>query len=76
MNEKIKAFLMLNGKTLTAYAQFTNRSQPTISNKVKRCSWNINDFIKLAEFTDTKLAFIDKNDKPVMIFDINDIENK
>lgn len=76
MNNKIKALLLLKGKNLTKYAEFTNRSQSNISNKVSRSSWNIYDLIQLADFTDTKLAFIDENDKPVMIFDKSDIKSK
>lgn len=78
MNEKIKALLLMKSKTLTKYAKFTGRSQSNISNKVSRCSWNVKDFIEMAEFTGTQLAFVDENDKVVIRFDLNDIkeENK
>lgn len=74
MNNKIKAMLQLYGETISSYASYTNRSQANISNKIARTSWNAKDFILLAEMTNTKLAFIDENNNPVIIFDKEDIK--
>lgn len=76
MNNKIKALLQLKGETISSYAKFTNRSQANISNKISRSSWNANDLIELAEFTKTKLAFIDEHNQPVIIFDTTDLKEK
>ena len=76
MNNKIKALLQLHGKTLTSYAKFTNRSQANISNKVSRASWTLKDMIELGDFTDTRLAFIDKDGNVVMEFNKDDLKDK
>lgn len=74
MNNKVKALLQLKGETISSYAKFTNRSQTNISNKISRSSWNVKDFIELSRFTNTKLAFIDENNNPIIIFDENDLK--
>lgn len=74
MNNKIKALLLLHGENITSYASYTNRSQSNVSNKVARESWNAKDLILLAEMTNTRLAFIDKDNNPVIIFGKEDIK--
>lgn len=75
MNNKIKALLQLKGENICSYAKYTNRSQANVSNKISRSSWNVADFIKLAEMTNTELAFIDKETgKPLITFDVNDLK--
>ena len=77
MNNKIKALLQLKGETISSYAKFTNRSQANISNKISRSSWNVNDLIKLAELTNTTLAFNDKETgKAIIEFNKDDLSNK
>lgn len=75
ITNKIKALLIMKDTGLTKFADYVGKSQPTISNKAKRDSWNAEDLIKIAEHTSTKLAFIDDNDKPVIIFDSNDLSD-
>ena len=76
MNNKIKALLQLKGETVTSYAKYTNRSQANISNKIARTSWNVSDFIYLADFTDTELSFVDKQSgRQLITFDKSDVTN-
>lgn len=73
LNSKVKGLLAMKEKTIKSYAEYTNRTQANVSNKIARNSWNTQDFLKLAEFTGTRLAFIDENNNPVIIFDSSDI---
>ncbi len=74
MNNKIKALLQLKGETVSSYAKFTGRSQTNISNKISRSSWNAKDLIELSKLTNTRLAFIDENNNPVIVLDENDLK--
>lgn len=76
INNKVKALLALKNENISNYAIFTNRSQANVSNKIQRNSWNTQDFLLLAQFTNTKLAFIDENNKPIIIFDESDLKPK
>ncbi|MFV0396213.1 MAG: hypothetical protein ACK5LC_17820 [Coprobacillaceae bacterium] len=70
---KINSLLELNNENISTYAKFTNRSQPNISNKIKRNSWTAKDLILLAELTNTTLMFIDDKGNQI-ILDKDDIE--
>lgn len=74
MTNKIKQLLKIANKRLKDYATFTQRSQSNVSNKAVRGSWTLDDAIKLAEFTNTRLAFVDENEKVVIVFDSEDIK--
>lgn len=75
ITNKIKALLLLKNSGLTKFAEFVGKSQPTISNKAKRDSWNAVDLIQIAELTNTNLSFTDKETgKIIMSFDINDVQ--
>lgn len=75
ITNKIKALLSLKNSGLAKFAEFVGKSQPTISNKAKRDSWNGYDLIQLAELTNTKLSFTDKETGKILIsFDIEDIK--
>ena len=76
MNNKIKALLQMFGETISSYAKFTGRTQSNVSNKISRGSWNVEDFILLAKLTNTKLAFVDENNNPIITFDENDLNKK
>ncbi len=77
ITNKIKALLSLKGSGLTKFAEFIGKSQPTISNKAKRDTWNAIDLIQIAELTNTELCFIDKDTREVMItFNKSDLTNE
>lgn len=75
LTNKIKALLMLKNSGLTKFADYVQKSQPTISNKAKRDSWTAEDLIKIAAHTNTKLAFLDENNKPLITFEENDLSD-
>lgn len=71
---KISTSLSLKGSGLTKFAEFVGKSQPTISNKAKRDSWNAVDLIQVAEFANAQLSFTDKETGKILVsFDIEDI---
>lgn len=76
ISNKIEALLKIYNSGITEYAKFTNRSQPNISNKRKRDSWNVKDLILLAKMTNTKLAFIDNDNQPIIFLNENDLEKE
>lgn len=76
MNNKIKALLSLKGLNMTRYAEHMGMSKSSLGNKAKRGTWNSDDLIKLSQLTNTKLAFIDENNNPIIIFDENDIKKE
>lgn len=76
ITNKIKALLSLKNLGLTKYAEFIGKSQPTVSNKARRDTWNVVDLIQLAELTNTQLNFSDKDTGKILIsFDVDDIKN-
>lgn len=72
---KTEALLAMYGKTLSDYANYMNVSKQQISNKKKNDSFKVDDFIKLAELTNTQLAFINKNGVPIIKFDTDDLSD-
>lgn len=72
---KIKALLALKDKKNMDYANILNLARPqALTTKYSRESFTSNDLIKLAELTNTRLAFIDENNKPIVVFDKEDLE--
>ena len=76
VSNKVKALLQLNGYNISKFAKATGQTQPNISNKIARNTWTVQEFLKLANFTNTKLAFLDENNEPLIIFNHDDIEEK
>ncbi len=76
ITSKVKALLAMKEKTVSNYANFTGRTQANVSNKISRNSWNVQDFLLLAQFTNTKLAFLDEKNEPLIVFTNEDIEKK
>lgn len=75
ITNKIKALLSLKGSGLTKFAEFIGKSQPTISNKAKRDTWNAIDLIQIAELTNTELCFVDKETGKILVsFDTEDLK--
>lgn len=74
---KITALLALYGKNLSDYASYMGIVRQQIANKKKTDTFKADELIKLAELTNTQLAFIDKKTgKPVIIFDLDDLTKK
>lgn len=74
VSNKVKALLQLSDSNISNYAKATNQSQPNVSNKVVRNTWTVQDFLKIAKHTNKRLAFIDENSVPIVIFDDEDIK--
>lgn len=72
---KIKALLALKDKKNIDYANILNLARPqALTTKYSRESFTSNDLIKLAELTNTRLAFIDEDNKPLVVFDKDDLQ--
>lgn len=63
MKDSIKAMVSLKGKTMTELAQYLGMSRQALSNKFYRDSFSGDDLLKIANFLDCKLAFIDEYNK-------------
>jgi hypothetical protein len=73
--DKIKALLSLKGLNMTSYANCLGKSKQQISNKNKTDVWSLDEIIKLADLTNTTLAFNDKETgKSLIEFDNEDIK--
>ncbi len=60
--------------SMSDFARFKNVSRQQISNKKKTDTFRADELIEVAQLTNTKLAFIDENNNPVIIFDENDLK--
>lgn len=69
---KIKGLLASNGSNISKYAEYIGKTQPNVSNKIARNTWSIQDLMSLADHTGTRIAFINKDNIPVVIFDETD----
>lgn len=57
------------------YARLVGLDETWVSIKLKKGTFNLTELIELAGFTDTQLAFVDKDSKEVVIaFDSSDEE--
>lgn len=74
IRDKIKALLKMNNKSNDDGAKALNMPYYSFGNKLNQRGFKTEDLIKLANLTETKLAFIDENDKPVITFDMTDLE--
>lgn len=75
-SKKIKALLALTDKKGIDFAKQLELSKPqALTTKYARESFTSDDLIKLAELTETTLAFNDKETgKPLIEFDLSDIQ--
>lgn len=74
ITNKLKSLLALKGSNFSRYAEYMGITKQSLNNKANREAYKIADLIKLGELTDTKLAFIDENNKPLVVFDKDDLE--
>ena len=72
--DKVKAMLKIKGKDTAELAEYLKISKQALSNKYYRDSFSAEDLIKIADFLNCNLAFIDNADR--INFDISDIKNK
>lgn len=74
ISDKIKALLNLKQKTSNDVCSYFNILLPSYYRKLDKNTFKAEELIKFAEMTNTKLAFIDENGKPLITFDIEDIK--
>ena len=63
----------MKGKTTQDGANALDMPYHSYANKVNQRGFKTEELIKIANLTGTKLAFIDENDKPVITFDMSDL---
>ena len=74
LSNKIKALLALKNRKSGEYSKALGLKHPNaLTTKYMRESFKPRDLIILGEVTGTHLAFVDENDKPVIIFDRSDL---
>ena len=74
ITKKIKSLLSLKGYSFADYARKLNIFPQTLNNNAKKNAYKIYDLIELGNLTNTRLAFVDKNNNPIIIFNSEDIE--
>lgn len=74
ITNKIKSLLALYGLAFADYSRKLNIKPQSLHTKAKANAYKINDLLHLADLTGTRLAFIDKDNKPVMVFELEDLE--
>lgn len=62
LKDKIQGLLLYRGKMNKDFAKKLNIHQFSLPRKYKTDNFSIQDFLELAEFTNTELAFVDRND--------------
>lgn len=73
VTNKIKSLLSLRGLVFADFARKLGIKNQSLHTKATTNAYKIKDLIALAELTDTQLAFIDKNGKPIIEFNIDDL---
>lgn len=73
IKNKIRSLLSLNGLVFADYARKLKITPQSLQTKAKKDAYKIKDLIELGELTNTQLAFIDENNKPVVVFDKEDL---
>ena len=71
---KIEALLKLKDMCMSDFSRFKNVSRQQLSNKKKNDTFRADELIEVAILTKTKLAFVDENNQPLIVFDENDIK--
>ncbi len=76
ITNKLKSILSLKGLAFADYARKLEITPQSLQTKAKKDAYKIKDLIAFAELTNTKLAFIGDDGKPIMIFDNEDIKKE
>lgn len=73
IGNKIKALLNLKEITTNDVCDYLEIMQPAYSRKIKKNTFKADELIKIADLTNTKLAFIDEDNNIFIVFDKDDI---
>lgn len=76
IGNKIKALLELTNKSTENICANLNIINTAYYRKLKKNTFKAEELIIIAKTTNTQLAFVDKEGKPIIIFDENDIIKK
>lgn len=76
LGNKIKALLNLKNKSIKDLCEALNIINVAFYRKAKNNTFKADELIKIADLTDTRLAFIGDDDKPIIIFNNNDIKSE
>lgn len=74
ISNKIKGLLSIRNKKTSDVCECLEILDAAFYRKLKKNTFKAEELIKVAELTNTKLAFIDGNNNPVVAFDKNDIK--
>lgn len=74
IKDKIKSLFKLYGKTNQDGADILEMPYHSFTNKLNQRGFKTEELIKIGDLTNTKLAFIDNDNNPVIIFDKNDLK--
>lgn len=74
ITNKLKSILSLKGLVFADYARKLGITPQSLQTKAKKDAYKIKDLIEFAELTETKLAFVNKDNNPVMIFEKSDLK--
>lgn len=76
IGNKIKALLNITNKNTNDICEMLNIIDTAFYRKIKKNTFKADELIKIAILTNTKLAFIDENNNPLITFDENDIKQE
>lgn len=74
IKDKIKAILKYSGKSNQDGANILNMPYHSFTNKLNQRGFKTEELILIGKITNTRLAFIDENNNPIIIFDENDLK--
>ena len=76
IGNKIKALLTLTNKNTNDVCETLDIIDTAYYRKIKKNTFKTEELIKIAKITNTKLAFIDENNNPVIVFDEDDLKKE
>ena len=76
IGNKIRALLNLSNKKTEEACECLGILQPAYSRKINKNTFKTEELIKLAELTNTKLAYVNNEGKVIVEFDIEDIKKE
>lgn len=75
ISDKIKTLLKIRKCKAVTYSNALGlNKQSALNTKYERQSFKIQDLIVLSQLTNTKLAFIDEENNPIIFFDADDLK--
>lgn len=75
IGNKIKGLLNITNKTTIELCEKLNILNVVYYRKIKNNTFKADELIKIADLTNTKLAFINNDGKPIVILDNDDIKS-